>query len=528
MKIAYATLALTVFALAFSPSGEAQVWHPMPHAYQADRYDYMLDQDSVPNYPLRADSLSFAGTDTIWHIRPYPAACDTCGDVVEECPSRYYPGIPLFMGSTLRNLGGGEFHAESPSDTLILQTQIPLGIAWTFNETGLVATIDSVYEMSLWGSTTDSVKRIVVGSTDTILLSKRHGLLRFPSAFGVGDTAPYILSGIAGRNLGWYIPDWKAMFDIEIGTELQYDIRSSGNSSGSESTFRGLVTAIASMPDSIVITLEGSIKTRHHTSIFGGTFGTYHCRIKIEMIATPNQLWFRPITPYFYLCGFPQRSIESNFNRDPMEWGFSPAWQGDPLYGGLDQVVNYIPGRLTRINRMVSSPVNFGVSEWFSGCTNFVIPPPIVSDDPVVVSRNSDSDSYGLQGYATTQNLGLIRSDISAIDFSSKIDLTAYRIGTETWGVFEDTTAWPIGLSAEGLPETFSAFPNPSNGTLYIKGWSQTAQATVTDATGRIVLEQTFQEGHALDLHALPNGLYWIELRNKERRGLATISLQRP
>ena len=506
----------------------AQIWHPLPHAFQADRYDYVLGSETVPNHPLRADSMSVMGTDTMWYMRPYPALCDTCKDAAFDCTSRFYPGIPLFLGSTLRNLGGGKFHAAHPSDTLILQTKRPLGTTWVFNEIGSIASIDSVYETLLWGSVSDSVKRITVGGTDTILLSKNHGLTRFPSAFGVGDSAPYILSGIAGRNVGRFVPDWKGMFDIEVGTELQYDIRYGGLNNDWQSIFIAEVISKEVYTDSLVINMEGGIKTESaNWSPFGTNYSTYHCRIQVSMIITPRLLLFTKTGPPSCPCSVGGFYLESDFNRDPMQWGITPSMLSMPLDGGLDRVIGFLPGRLTRINNMTNKAITWPIEAWEFGCENFVTPDTSSFASPGIAFPSYSWSPEEHQTFAMAENLGLIHAIYSIIDNGAWLNLTAYRIGSETQGEFVDTTAWPLGLSAEGLPEALSAFPNPTGGTLFIQGWNQTAQATVTDATGRIVLQQRFQEGQPLDLHAFPNGLYWIVLQNEKRRGLAKISVLR-
>ena len=76
------------------------------------------------------------------------------------------------------------------------------------------------------------------------------------------------------------------------------------------------------------------------------------------------------------------------------------------------------------------------------------------------------------------------------------------------------------GLDDQNGLSTVEFFPNPTKGVLYISGITELTEETsvkIYDSRGRLVLEQQFNgldNGQAINLDGIENGMYWVNLRN--------------
>jgi len=69
-------------------------------------------------------------------------------------------------------------------------------------------------------------------------------------------------------------------------------------------------------------------------------------------------------------------------------------------------------------------------------------------------------------------------------------------------------------------------YPNPTNGTLYISGFEK-ATVGVYSATGKLVAEYVDFEGNSIDMSALPNGVYFVNIKTAENVVTKKVALNR-
>jgi len=68
------------------------------------------------------------------------------------------------------------------------------------------------------------------------------------------------------------------------------------------------------------------------------------------------------------------------------------------------------------------------------------------------------------------------------------------------------------GISEASASNGVSVYPNPTNGILNVETTSAKALAVVTDMTGRVVISQDVKANQQLDLSALANGVYYVNV----------------
>jgi hypothetical protein len=70
-----------------------------------------------------------------------------------------------------------------------------------------------------------------------------------------------------------------------------------------------------------------------------------------------------------------------------------------------------------------------------------------------------------------------------------------------------------VGIGEEMATPQFSAYPNPTNGQLWLNlEESNNAMVRITDSSGRCVFEGKY-DGNAIDLSKFSNGLYSLLLQ---------------
>jgi hypothetical protein len=98
--------------------------------------------------------------------------------------------------------------------------------------------------------------------------------------------------------------------------------------------------------------------------------------------------------------------------------------------------------------------------------------------------------------------------------------------------VFKTATDPFLGIDeAEGLPG-LRLHPNPASDMLFLRSTTHLPPGTrvdVLDATGRLALSTTFQDGRPIDIARLAQGLHVVRLVDAQGRSLSTarLSIQR-
>jgi hypothetical protein len=170
---------------------------------------------------IKIDSTTNSALDSVFHIHTTIKICDTCTVIPSDAVGGvvYHAYSPEIFGNTpTYNVSSNDYEL---SDGTIKQ-HASLSDSWIFNVSlSINATVVDKYETTLFGSL-DSVKVIELSTLDTILVSKNHGIIRYPDFENAGKY--FLLSGYhEGQNsFGEYLPNMWRIYDFNVGDVFSY------------------------------------------------------------------------------------------------------------------------------------------------------------------------------------------------------------------------------------------------------------------------------------------------------------------
>ncbi|MFZ1691683.1 MAG: T9SS type A sorting domain-containing protein [Flavobacteriales bacterium] len=192
----------------------AQNWALLNPAY---RNNYSNDGTDTIRHQIRVMDVDTLGVDSFrFELNKVAVVCDECPAIGNTCAGCFVRvNQPQFLGFECVRLGA-DWHFFG-TDTFMIRGDATLGTTWVFDETnGIMATVDDEWEEYLFGSL-DTLRRIVLSSQDTIVLSRSFGIRRFARGTDAVD-----LIGVEGAGVGRVYPDPLAYFDYQVGDELTY------------------------------------------------------------------------------------------------------------------------------------------------------------------------------------------------------------------------------------------------------------------------------------------------------------------
>ncbi|MBD3639190.1 MAG: T9SS type A sorting domain-containing protein [Crocinitomicaceae bacterium] len=100
---------------------------------------------------------------------------------------------------------------------------------------------------------------------------------------------------------------------------------------------------------------------------------------------------------------------------------------------------------------------------------------------------------------------------------AASVDITLNMGGGEAVGVDDFTVTRYLATSSITDEEiAWSVYPNPTNGLLNINTNENVSNWRILSLDGKIVMEQQYIPNQPIDVSAIPNGTYLIEIRNED------------
>ena len=191
-----------------------QQWRPLT---SNEKFNYRIDTAGYISNSIWVDSIKIENGDSVFYLNRIVTGCDTCTSWYSHTFWRLC-NQPQFLKKKMIVKTGGLYILEEPGK-YYLKTLAPVNASWVFdsvaNITALV--VNKSYELIF--NEYDSIKAIHLSNGDTILLSKNHGIVKFPDS---NLDQHYRLEGIEGRNLGIVIPKFADFFNFNVGDVFQY------------------------------------------------------------------------------------------------------------------------------------------------------------------------------------------------------------------------------------------------------------------------------------------------------------------
>ncbi len=126
---------------------------------------------------------------------------------------------------------------------------------------------------------------------------------------------------------------------------------------------------------------------------------------------------------------------------------------------------------------------------------------------------NTDTVKGGPNGYFsvadTSANSGTMKGNFTICDLTPIAPKVDYNSGTIAIGV----NGCSLGIEEKKL-NLFTVYPNPSNGTLFIKGENINARVSILDVTGKIVFEKNISGNNSEIKLNQSYGVYFIKIED--------------
>ncbi len=218
-----ATLLLILVAL----SAASQNWKLLD---ENKTYFYKHSDSLLITNTIKIDSTVNSVLDSVFHIHATIKICDTCTII----PSDAVGGV-LYHAYASEIFGNTPTYKVSSNDYQfsdgIIKQDAELSDTWIFNPSlSINATVVDKYETTLFGSL-DSIKVIELSTLDTILISKNHGVIRYPDFENAGKY--FLLCGFhEGQNsFGEYLPNMWRIYNFNVGDVFCYHLINEDNGS---------------------------------------------------------------------------------------------------------------------------------------------------------------------------------------------------------------------------------------------------------------------------------------------------------
>ncbi|MBK9591469.1 MAG: hypothetical protein IPO32_08170 [Crocinitomicaceae bacterium] len=202
-------------------------------------YFYKHSDSLLITNTIKIDSTVNSVLDSVFHIHTTIKVCDTCTVIPSDAVGGvlFHAYAPEIFGNTpAYNVSSNDYQF---SDGIIKQ-DAELSDTWIFNPLlSINATVVDKYEITLFGSL-DSIKVIELSTLDTILISKNHGVLRYPDFENAGKY--FLLCGFhEGQNsFGEYLPNMWRIYDFNVGDVFYYSHHLSYLSSIPDQCYEGI------------------------------------------------------------------------------------------------------------------------------------------------------------------------------------------------------------------------------------------------------------------------------------------------
>jgi hypothetical protein len=219
MKIvqSYSVLRFAVFLFCLVctfQTSKAQNWAALN---PSEQFNYRVDSENIITTVIFPDSFGWAGTDSVYYLNRIVTECYSCLNSEDTL----FMNQPQFLMRRAIVKASGLWNFCDTAN-IALYTWAAQGATWLLDSNFAVqALVDTVYADSIFAQA-DSVKRILLSTGDTILLSREHGILVWPDGYGSGMY--HRLVGIKGRNLGKLLPGFAGMYDFGVGDIFQVSL----------------------------------------------------------------------------------------------------------------------------------------------------------------------------------------------------------------------------------------------------------------------------------------------------------------
>lgn len=502
-------LFITFFVFTLSVSAFSQDWIPIA---ENDTYHYELVGATTPDDVIQSygglvlknsnpadatisiDSTMVSAGQTIYELNKVVTRCETCPW------NQHYRNQPQFLQHRMVHFAANDKIVFEGDTNWEIFPKAALGATWFFNAAANVTAQVSNVESGVLLGALDSLKTITLSTGEEIVLSKLHGIVRFPK---FDDGTYYELIGIQTRDLGFTIPGAEEIYNFEVGDVFQYDERA-------ESYFPYFYkTTQIQILDKIESASDIQYDVKKHTynissdqyyfpptsdTTFYTSYSSYIFS-KDEMAdITPGRLLdIEADNCYNQFNFFEQSCIHPFLDLSPNKYLRMYYGQNED-----DKWVNFAATDLTDV---------FGSSM----ISNFALE----GSTPDLLYLNDGCLERYYRVWEEGLGETLYRLGTNGCEYYYNRHLEGYIKNGDTTGIITPFDA-PIVVNPEILLETdaITVFSNPTTDDLQIKLASGNYRLSILDINGNVYQTLNLNSDYIIDTNELPTGLYFVEIKN--------------
>ncbi len=169
---------------------------------------------------IKTDSTLFSASDSTFYIHTRLKLCDTCTIFPSGITELYHAWYPEIFGtSPFNNVASDNYDFGGN----IIEHHAGLSDMWIFNASlGTAASVIFTDEPMLFGEL-DSIKIIQLSTLDTIIISKNHGVIRYPDFENPGKYFNMVGYHEGTESFGEYLPNFWRIYDFDAGDVFCYE-----------------------------------------------------------------------------------------------------------------------------------------------------------------------------------------------------------------------------------------------------------------------------------------------------------------
>lgn len=468
----------------------AQNWAPIN---TTDKYNYKADTASAISHTLWVDSFGVLASDTFM----FPNRV-----VKHISPNLALKNQPQFLGWHVTNRANGMYIMDGDSSTITYYPSAPVGASYIYDalSSPIQAYHIAVDTATVLGSL-DSIKIILLSSGDTLIASKNHGFVQYPMEYG--SNKYYRLVGIEGsRNLGEQVAKFEDFFNYAVGDSFWYYMdhwHIAWNEQPWQSppvlATRYIVSidSIFSNGDTIGLSKQGYARYSYPVggvpylinSVSTDVNNYPNTLVNDSMDYTYGGHLNTPTARKDYFYNTPYLSIFENTLSYP-DYG-REFYRGSTTYtDSLGSVVKVFDMHYTQEFNMVGDTLLYMKAQ------------------------------MGRKVF--TSRLGVTSMSFNAFEGGARSIMCAYRLAGDSAITILDDYLFTVGVEDNIQTTNFKLLGNPVTSTIAIQLETQQPHTlTLYNLNGQhLFQQQTSETNPTMDVSQLPQGVYLLEVRNKD------------
>jgi len=468
---------LLVLPLYFS---HAQNWAPLN---KNEKFNYRLTGAKTVSAQIKVDSAKLVNGDSVYYLnRIAKINCDSCFEGYSITSN-----LPQFLQKQVTLKGNGVYNFTDTLN-LALYALCPLNYSWLYDTTNGISAQMTDLDTDIIFGTVDSIRTIQLSTGDTIILSKSYGIIRYPYKYGVVDSF-YTLTGIEGLNVGEKLPNFKDMFNWNVGDIFEYSYYFSYSESLGGATYNGTMKLTVKSKYQNGDTLKYEVSQLSGLLLTGLGRPTYTSKIVTDTLVFIDSV-------NHFANNYPNQLSDSNGYK--FKDYFSSGGISTPgyTYFGSDST-----GKTT-IQLYQPTVYDTLITERVAYSYINVVPP----------NTGTYTQGLGITAYNFCNDYD---ASIYGYGYTEAWGMTAYRKGNDTVGTLTpDSVLQATATTAPQPQQQAKVYPNPANNyiTVALKDIQQST-ITLNNLQGQLIKkENTNSNLTTIDISELPAGMYLLSI----------------